>query len=154
MHFSIDQSGKIEDTSVDTILAMCSNDIQYSIKIPKKLKQDLFIKCKKSSKKNLTFRLFSFCLYLLLKNKIQKNSIILIDEEYSGHNADIKQLLLKNLKIKKEQITFGLVGKKDASHRVANQTFSGRLKPNEIITEELLNLNKIIPKSKLKKILK
>lgn len=153
-YFSIDQAGKIEETNKDTILALYSNEIQYSIKIPKKIKQELFNQCKKRHRKKIMLRMFFFGLFLLLKDKIQENSTIIIDNEYPGHEKNIKQLLLKFLKIKKEHIRFDSIGKKDPSHNIANKTFSGKLKPNEIITEKLLNLNRIIPKKKLKKFLK
>jgi hypothetical protein len=152
--FTVDQAGKVENTSVDTILALCSDEIQYSIKIPKKIKQEIFNKCKKRHKKNITFRLFAYGLYLLLKNKVNKNSIIIIDNEYHGHDKDIKVMLLKNLEVSKDQIRFDLVGKKDLSHKVANQTFNGKLKPNNIITEKQISLSKICPINKIKKVLK
>ncbi len=153
-YFTIDQSGKVEHINEDTILALASKKIQYSIKIPKNIKKKIFSKCRKRYKKNITLRLFAYCLYLLLKNKISINSKIIIDKEYYGHERDIKSLLLKNLKLKKYQINFSCVGKKDLSHKIAYKTFSGKLKPNEIITQKELNINKILPKNKIKKFLK
>ncbi len=153
-HFTIDQAGKIEQTNEDTILALCSKNIQYTIKIPKQLKQKIFSQCHKRFKKNLTFRTFSYGVCLLIKNKINQNSLIMIDNEYPGHERDIKQYLLKFSKLKKSQIKFTQVGKKDASHRIANQTFSGKLKPNEIILTKNLTLKNILPEKKLKQFLK
>jgi len=52
------------------------------------------------------------------------------------------------------KIKFDNIGRKDLSHKIANQTFSGKLKPNEIINEKQITLAKIIPQKKLKEYLK
>lgn len=155
MYFTIDQAGKIEHTNEDTVLALCTAETQYAIKIPKLLKQNIFNRCKREYKNNLVYRIFSYCLYLLLNGRITPNSVIIIDEEYKGHGKDIKNYLLKYLeKISAENIRFQEIGKTDPSHRIANQTFSGKLKPNEIISEKQLNLNAILPLNKQKEYLK
>jgi hypothetical protein len=154
--FTIDQAGKIEESGKGTILSLCTNEIQYTIKIPSKLKQDIFNQCKKRYKNNITFRIFSYGLSLILENKIKKYDKVIIDNEYPGHENDIKGLLLNYMKgnIKKEQIKFDQLGKKDSSHRIAYQTFCGKLKPNDIIDEERLNLKKIVHNNKLKEFMK
>lgn len=111
-YFTIDQSGKVEHTNDDTILALYSERIQYTIKIPKEIKQELFNQCKVSKKNLLTYRIFAFGLYLLLKDKITKSTIIKIDDEYPGHGKDIKNLLLNKLSIKSDQLGFECLGKK------------------------------------------
>ncbi len=153
-HFTIDQSGKIEETNVDTILAFSSSEIQYSIKIPKQMKQNIFIQCQKKHKTTLVLRLFSYDLSLLLKGKVNKDSIISIDDEYPGHGKDIKQHLTQYLGLQEEQIKFTLIGKKDSAHRIAYQTFRGKLKPDQIVTEKEFNLEIIIPAKKIKELLK
>ena len=100
-YFTVDQAGKVENASNDTIIALCSEKIQYTIKLPKELKQDLFNQCNKRYKKQLTFRIFAFCLYLLLKDRIQKDSIIKIDDEYSKHDRDIKTIIIKSFTYQK-----------------------------------------------------
>src|SRR3989344_4265826 len=152
-HFTIDQSGKVEDTSAHTILAFSSNEIQYSIKIPKQIKQGIFTSCQKKHKTNLALRLFSYGLYLLLKEKVDKDSIVIIDDEYPGHGKDIKQYLMQHTSLQKEQIRFALIGKKDSAHKIAYLTFCGKLKPNYVVTEKEFNLNVIIPTKKLKELL-
>lgn len=149
--FTIDQAGKIENTSHDTILALCSDNINYSIKVPKKLKQELFKGCKKKYKKNLTLRVFSYVLYLLLYEQVNEQSVIIIDDEYPGHGKDIKRNLLTHLQQPYPVIKFDLVGKKDISHQLANQTFRGRIKPHKVVTYEELNLPVFIPDKVLKK---
>ena len=142
MILRVDQAGKIEDTTKDTILAYVSQESQYTIKIPKKIKQDIFNRCRKRYRRNITLRFFSYALYLLLKDA--DFSMIIIDDEYPGNGRDIKNML--SHKLKKDSIIFTNLGKRDLSHTVANQTFSGKLKPNRIITE--IDINQIIPRRK------
>jgi hypothetical protein len=93
-------------------------------------------------------------LFLLLKDRTQYSQIITIDNEYPGHEKDIKALLLNHLRINPNHIRFREIGKDCSSHRIANQTFSGKLKPNEIISREQLNLDNFIPARKQKEFLK
>ncbi|MBR9675968.1 hypothetical protein GOV05_03095 [Candidatus Woesearchaeota archaeon] len=153
-HISVDQSGKVEATSVDTVLALNSTDIQYSILIPKKIKQEIFGRCKKQYKKKIMIKTFSYSLYLLLKKKVQKNSIIVIDDEYPKHGKNIKNYLATKLKFDAHQITIGNIGKKDEAHRIAYDTYRKKIKPNEVITSKQLNLNKLFSRKDLEKILK
>ncbi len=153
-HFTIDQSGKVEDTSVDTILAFSSHDIQYSIKISKKIKQNILTQCQKKHKNVLVLRLFSYGLFLLLKDKANEDSVVSIDDEYPGHGKDIKQHLMSFLGLQSEQIKFTLIGKKDPAHIIAYQTFRGKLKPNHVVTEKEISLEVLIPAKKIKELLK
>lgn len=148
-HFEIDQSGKIEEINHDTVLALHSGEIQYTIKISSQVKQSIFFKYKKRFKKKLVFRIFAIGLCLLLKNKIKPNSIVIIDDEYPKHGKDIKQLLLNNLrqnkiKIDPQNIRFECVGKKSFVHKIGIQTFNGKIKPNEIISEKQIRKYKLL----------
>lgn len=153
MLYYIDQAGKIECTCDDTVLALWSDEIQYSIKISKKIKQNIFNACKKSYRKKLMLRLFAYSLHLLIQDKTPKSSIIVIDDEYPGHGKDIIQHLEQYSGLKRT-IRIDLIGKKNHAHRIANQTFSGKLKPNQHIKEEQVDLTKLIPNKKLKEYLK
>lgn len=150
--FTIDQSGKIEETNKDTVLAFSSNKTQFSILIPCKLKQEIFLKFDKKLKKKITLRLFSYGLFLLLKDRANNSSIIHIDNEYDEHDKDIKQMLINYSGIKKENIKFINIGKDANAHKVAYKTFKKKMKPNEIINE--LDINKIFSNNQLKKLLK
>lgn len=154
MILKIDQAGKIEQTEKDTILAFSSEEIQYTIKIPKKIKQDIFSKCKKQHKKQIMLKMFSWGLYLLLKNKINENTLIFIDEEYPQKDRYIKNMLAGYLKINADRIRFDKLGKEDISHKLANNTFSGKLKPNEVITKDQLNISLLYTKKQLEKLQK
>jgi len=143
MRVEVDQSGKIGDTKLDTALAF-SNDQQYSIFIPATVKRACIQSLRGSEKKRLETRyyiqLFSICLFLLLKNKISKLDQVVIDQEYPGHEAKIKEHLLNLLHrsgiyVDPTKIHFASVGKKSRAHRVALQTFKKMVPPDKIIYE-------------------
>ena len=153
----VDQSGKFEDTTSDTVLAF-SNGISQMILIPKKIKRNAVSIMRKLGKKGNMFylQLFSISLYLLLKDFVHKLTIITIDEEYVSKNKDIKRILL-NLanrdenSLESENINFRRIGKKSNAHFVAINCLRGKSKPNKIIKlQEILEL--ILTKSELKKI--
>lgn len=151
---SVDHSGKVEDTSSDTILAFHASDIQYSIRIPKDIKQRIFNDCKKKFRKKIILRIFSHGLYLLLRKRVNRFTIIEIDNEYPGHSRDIKAYLTIRLGLDKNQVYFTEIGKENGAHKIAYKTYSGKLKPNEIVTERILNLNSMFNKKTIQKLLK
>ncbi|MFQ5855819.1 MAG: hypothetical protein ACE5LU_09280 [Anaerolineae bacterium] len=98
MHVEVDQSGKIGDTKVPTVLAF-SNADSYAILIPAIVKRACLQELRQRGKSGTTLymQLFATGLYLLLKDHIQDLPLVAIDIEYSGHNAMIKQHLLNLL---------------------------------------------------------
>ena len=139
MHIEVDQSGKVELLSVDTIIA-CSNEKQYSIKIPKKLKQEIYYNYKNKIKQ-LKYKLFCIGVYYCLERFLTKSELIIIDDEYHGKNNLVKSVLLSYIRKKyfnfdNKIINFGNIGKKSNAHHVAIETFRGEHKPNEILTEK------------------
>lgn len=117
MKLFIDQSGKIEDTSKNTVLAF-SNEINGSILIKAVEKRKLLkIFREQNRPKIFTFQLFSILIYeLLVKYKV-KNHIVFIDIEYPGQNDLIKSYIIqlinrfKGVAITNHDINFVLVGK-------------------------------------------
>ncbi len=82
--------------------------------------------------------MFTVGLYLLLKNHIKDLKQAIIDIEYPGHEAKIKEHLINLLHragvpIKPDIIQFGYVGKKSNAHRMAIAVFSGKTKPDKVI---------------------
>ena len=71
MDVEVDQSGKIEDTNVDTVLAF-SNRMSYVILIPAKVKRAAFqvLRARRKTSKANTLRLFSVSLFLLLQDHL------------------------------------------------------------------------------------
>jgi len=137
MHIEIDQSGKIEQTNNDTVLSY-SNHEQFSIWIKSDLKQRLL---RNKKDKKLKIKLFSVCLYLLLKDHLNDKEQILIDNEYPGHNRFIKNILMNLIKkdypgFDKRRITFGSITRASNAHKISILTYRGILRPNKIIKEE------------------
>ena len=138
----VDQSGKFENTQVDTVVAF-SNGIQFTVLIPAQVKRDCVTQLRGRGVPPPTFyvQLFATCLYFLLRNHIERLTHVTIDIEYSGKNAQIKEHLLHLLRrrghtVESAQIGFGLVGKKSGAHSKAIAVFRGEVQPNVILRLE------------------
>ena len=136
MHIEIDQSGKIEQLNKDSIIAF-SNRNQYSVLIPKLVKQEAY-KLYKGKIKKLRYRLFCIGVYYCLRNYIKEKELITICCEYKGKENLIKSLLLDYLRkdyprIDSKIIRFAIIGKKSNAHAVAIDVFRGNRRPNKIL---------------------
>lgn len=139
----IDQSGRIEFTSQDTVLAF-SNGKQYkTIMIPSTVKQSCVRILREKGYSGNTFylKLFSISLYILLKDHVAIFRRVIIDKEYIGNELLIKSDLLNffyrsGYKIDPYIITFDLIGKKSLAHALALNTFRRKIKANRILTLE------------------
>ena len=139
MHIEIDQSGKIELLSHDTIIA-CSNDNQYSVKIPKKVKQDIYYN-HKNKISQLKYKLFCIGVYYCIEKFLTKSKLITIDDEYHGRNNLVKSILISYIRknyrnFDEKLIQFNQITKKSNAHHIAIETFRGEHRPNEILTEK------------------
>ena len=130
----LDQSGKIEATHEDTILALARNvGDTYAILIPATLKRYLIKTLRKKYAKPqiLYLRLFCASVFLLLHSYgLKKLSTVVIDAEYWGHEAEIKGELLNFIRqhaplFSKDDIVFMQIGKHSSAHVVALATFRG-----------------------------
>jgi hypothetical protein len=137
MNAEIDQSGKIEQTNLDTIIAL-SNNIQYSIVLSKKSKrtlQSLFRD--KARPRMFIYQTFSALIAILLINAKPKTKI-LIDTEYQGHDDIIRSLISKYVRsLSKKRscpFEFGYVGKTSPAHILAAQVAYKKKKSNKTIT--------------------
>ncbi|MGA9349158.1 MAG: hypothetical protein WBW48_10180 [Anaerolineae bacterium] len=146
----VDQSGKVERTQMDTVLAF-SNNLRYAIRIPAAVKRAalhaLRQRCKPSrSKKAIYVGLFAAGLYLLLREHLDTLDYIIIDVEYPGREADIRGMLLLWIRridpeYPSERIVFRQVGKKSPAHNLAWEVYRGKHQADRVITEkELLAL--------------
>lgn len=142
MKIEIDQSGRIEETNRDTILAY-SNSKSVSVRITAKTKrrmQELFRRI--GEPRTFIINIFTSAIYLLIEKEIRRISEIVIDLEYPGYEKVITKLLLKMFKEKKiknpPEIYFALIGKNSKSHKIALKTFRKKIKANQIISYELL----------------
>ena len=139
MHIEVDQSGKIEQLSQDTIIA-CSNNKQYCIKIQKKIKQSIYYNYK-TKIKQLKYKLFCIGVYYCIEYILSKCELIVIDDEYHGKNDLIKSILFSYIRKKfvdfdEKMIRFSRISKNSNAHHVAIETFREEHKPNEVISEK------------------
>ncbi len=139
MKVEVDQSGKIGDTKVPTVLAF-SNGKKLSILIPATVKRECILRLREKQKleTRLYIQLFAVGLYLLLKKDIKNLEQIVIDFEYPGHESKIKEHLINlfqraGIKISRAKIHFGFVRKKSNAHKLAIETFKGNAKPHLIV---------------------
>lgn len=119
--YQIDQSGKIEQTSLKTIIAI-SNGIHYSIVLSRKVKrllQEIF----RNQQRPRMFVYDTFAaLIALVFVKTKPVSKVMIDKEYRNEDL-VKARILEFLKMHKinynPNIEFGLVGKLSPAHILA-----------------------------------
>lgn len=148
MKVEIDQSGKIEQTNLDTIVAL-SNDIQLAVLLKKKYKRELQAYFREIGKN----KIFSYIVFSALIARLllyyPYSTKVMVDEEYIGHEALIKEYLVIFLTVlKKKQIPpiiFGRVGKHSPADLYAHRIIKGQVKPTKIITtKEIIELVKLL----------
>lgn len=147
----IDQSGKIEQTNFDTIIAL-TNGIKRTIFIKKSEKRLLesYFRKRKLLTKFYPSLIFSVLVAVLTIESKVKTSVF-IDTEYFGHNNFIKnniEEILERFKLKNiPTIKFGFVGKESKSDYLASRVSRGKIKPDRIINaNEVLSI--IFPNKK------
>lgn len=136
MKFQVDQSGKIEQTQVNSIIAY-SNHTQSTILIPRKLKRTI----------QAVFRIHGFTeLYIyflfavgitILLSDLQKKVSIQIDIEYPGKEKIILSMIEKYLVLLEKpvhHISFARIGNKPRVHYAAKDVYDKKKKPDMILT--------------------
>ena len=147
MHIEIDQSGKIEETNITTVLAF-SNHTTRAVTMPATVKQACIevLRRKGHVKQTFVFQIFAAGIFLLIAEHLHQLEHMTIDTEYPGHEGDIKGMLLNAiLKVRsdfpKQQISFRPVGKKSGSHHKAYGVFTGKQQPDRVLTaQEILRV--------------
>ncbi|TSC87541.1 MAG: Uncharacterized protein G01um10147_519 [Microgenomates group bacterium Gr01-1014_7] len=138
MTYQIDQSGKIEQTSKDTVIAY-SNGTKFAVVVPRRLKrkvQEIFRLHGFTSL--FVYYLFSVGVFYLLSNLKEKSSVT-IDTEYPGKDKIIKQFatsLLKNNNKIEHEISFARIGNRPPAHYAAKDVFDKKIKPDKILNLE------------------
>lgn len=133
--YQIDQSGKIEDTAKNTIIAY-SNGKQKSVFISRKTKrklQEAFRLCGFS--KLFIYYTFAVGIYYLIKDFKTKQSIV-VDVEYQKKDKIILQIIEKLLKISSKPshvINFFRIGNRPRVHYAAHDVFIGKKKADNIL---------------------
>ena len=144
MELEVDQSVRIEETAYDTILAF-SNDVRRAIVIPAAVKREALAYLREGgkSRKVAVLTVFAAGLFFLLRDVAQSITLAVIDREYTGHDALIKNRLLQllwaeGLRVYPDMFTFGHVGKKSRSHYLALGVHRGEIKPDHWVTRKEL----------------
>ena len=137
MKIEVDQSGKIEQLNMNSVIAF-SNKNQYSVLIQKEIKQEIF-KIYKGKVKELRYRLFCIGVYFCLRDYIREKELITICCEYVGKENLIKSFLLDYLRkdypaVDPKIIRFGKIGKKSNAHAVAIDVYRSSRRPNKILS--------------------
>lgn len=132
-YIEVDQSGKVEQFNMDTVVAL-SNDRKYAVLIPKKVKQEIFMS-HKTQCDNLKYKMFSTALYYCIKNFIDENRLTLICTEYERKESIIKAFLVdllkeNNLYANYKLIRFGILTKKSPAHKLAISVFRKTKEPD------------------------
>ncbi len=136
MIYQIDQSGKIEQTNLDTIIAL-SNDKKYTVLLSKKTKrllQEIFRNQKRP--RMFIYDTFSTLITLILL-QIKPIQTVFIDQEYQNQESLIKARILELIKrihpSYVPDINFMLVGKSSPAHLLAAKVGIKKIKPDKII---------------------
>jgi len=136
MTYEIDQSGKIEQTEKDTILAF-TNGNACSIMIPRRVKrqlQEIFRLC--GFTRLFIYYLFSVGVFFLISN-LKKEEHIVIDIEYSGKDKLLSSIIIKlleNYKKPVHNIIFSRIGNHPKVHYAAKDVFDKKRKADKILT--------------------
>lgn len=131
MRIEVDQSGKIERTQSNTVLAF-SNDTEFAVIVLAVEKRECLRRWRQQGKsgKVLYPKLFVAALFLLLKNHLRQSSLVVIDPEYPGHEQDIRAQLLRHIRrhipqFPADRIVFRQIGKQSRAHKKAPGVFRG-----------------------------
>ena len=146
-NIEVDQSGKMGDLGVDTVLAF-SNTFSRAIVVPGQVKRALLQKLRErgKSRTRATIQLFAAGLFLLLNEALDEVDQIIIDVEYTGYDADIRSMLLNWIwqtdpTFEKERLIFDFIGKDSSAHKLAVDVYRGHRDADDEVSEsDLLNV--------------
>ena len=146
MRIEIDQSGKIEDTGKNTIIAF-SNSKSKSIFISAKDKREIQKFFREIGKPRIfVYKTFAILIFLLIKDDLKKINEIIVDEEYPGKSPLIKNFLFHEIKkvspfFSEQNIAFHCIGKKSGAHFLAYGVAIGKRKVDiEVGVREVLRI--------------
>jgi len=132
LKYQIDQSGKIEQTRVNTVICLSNGSSDTILVLAKTKRQIQEIFRRNGQIRN--YILFTFCatLSVILKRNPTIKRVI-IDKEYYGKEAIIKEILTEMLKATKHfpEINFSNIGRKVNAHSLAYLTFTKKFKPKK-----------------------
>lgn len=137
----VDQRIKIDDLARDTVLAI-ADGISYAIVIPAGVKRAVMQHLRAKGKSHTAVAIYAFAigLYFLLRDIIRQVDQIVIDVEYTGREAEIKNTLVAYLRrdvphFDPARILFRHIGKRSSAHHLAIEIARHRQIPNKRISE-------------------
>lgn len=142
MRIEIDQSGKIEETHRDTVLAM-ANGVTETVRITARTKRRLQEAYRRAGRpRDYIVGVFSAALYLLVKRYVKVMHEIVIDTEYPGHEQLIIAILESKLGEERTNflplILFRSIGKRSNAHISALTTFKKPSKASAVLNYEAI----------------
>lgn len=139
MKYQIDQSGKIEQTNKNTVLA-AANHQSKAVTLPAKDKRKLQELFRKNNKPQLFIdAVFAVLLYLLIK-ELNHAGRIEVDTEYPGHTRIIEHML-KQLTNKELTISWALIGKTSKAHDIGYKIYKKKLQLGVVVRfDDVANL--------------
>lgn len=145
MVYKIDQSGKVEDTSKNTVLACCNGE-EYCVLITRRTKRRIQEIFRTAGMRELfVYWTFAAGLYVLLEN-FKRDIKVVVDMEYLGRDKMILSMVNEITQIKRSvfhDIRFSRIGSKPKVHYLAKRVFDGKKKADRIIAvDEIIELIK------------
>lgn len=141
--YQIDQSGKIEQTERNTVIA-CTNKRQFTVLLKKGEKRKLQKVFRVADMQKLFPYLTFATLVAILLHKLSPKQRIIIDREYFGHEDFIEERIevyLIQLGSKPPPISFGHVGKLSEAHQLGYRVAIGKEKADLSLTaDEILKV--------------
>lgn len=138
----IDISGRVEDTSTDTVIVL-ANGVNKSLLISKKVKRNCLNKLRKCGfiGDTIYLRIYVIALFCLIKPVISKLGLVVLDEDFRGKEKGIKEQLINlfkkyNIKFKEVSFMFKFIGKQSPAHRLAISSLRKRIECDSLLTEE------------------
>lgn len=138
----IDISGRVEDTSTDTVIAL-ANGVDKSLLIKKETKRDCLKKLRNYGffGDTIYLRIYVIGLFHLIKSTIGKLGLIILDEDFRGKERAVKEQLInlfRKYKIEYQEVSllFKFIGKQSPAHKLAISSLRKKIKCNIILTEE------------------
>lgn len=141
MRVEVDQSGKIEKTNKDTVIAF-SNKTSRAIVIPAKVKRQLQEVFRSRGKPRLfVYRTFASGVFLLIERHLHQIKDLVVDTEYKGHEKQIKEIILELIRrsnLPEPNIYFQRIGDKPKVHYAAHDVFTKKKKADVTIDFETI----------------
>lgn len=145
MKIEVDQSGKIEQTSLDTILAL-SNDIHYTLVLRKRTKRILQTVFRSQNKQRMFIYITFAVLVAILLKETKPRTKVVIDTEYIGHEDLLKKQIIEYAILLDVAVIpileFGFIGKASPAHTLAEKVAYKKRKTDKIVS--LAEIVKII----------